>query len=235
MSIPPRLNPTNYSELFKSGKFKISDEQIWCEMQLAAFGNIAPLSVTINKEQFLNEIKSFDNDWIDYLPRTDRVNNRKGLALVTHPELAHNDVLSGPEIRKQLAREYSELELNHKTSLYHSLSSLHPILNLFPSLSRTFLVKSNMGGYFVPHRDHPQLNREVFRIICFISNCKQHEYNFILEQNILNIDESRCYYVDTRKTHSSFSYVDDSIHLIINVPMTMENVLIVLSNLQHRH
>jgi hypothetical protein len=92
-----------------------------------------------------------------------------------------------------------------------------------------------MGGYFVPHRDHPELNRDVFRILVFLKNCKRYEYDFIFEDRSLEIEEGRAYVVNTRKTHRTFSFVDNSTHLILNVPVTMENAMIVLSNLQHRH
>jgi len=43
------------------------------------------------------------------------------------------------------------------------------------------------------------------------------------------------YYVNTRMTHRTMSWVNDSWHLILNVPFNASNVSKVLENLQHRH
>ena len=45
----------------------------------------------------------------------------------------------------------------------------------------------------------------------------------------------RAYYINTRKTHRTMSWTNDSIHLIMNIPFTNENVAKVFANLQHRH
>jgi hypothetical protein len=56
-----------------------------------------------------------------------------------------------------------------------------------------------------------------------------------MDDRKMNIEVGRVYYVNTRMTHRTISWVDNSMHLIVNVPMTLENVDKVLKNLQHRH
>ena len=102
-------------------------------------------------------------------------------------------------------------------------------------LGRTFLVKSNIGGYFVPHRDHPSMPRDVFRLIVFLNNCAPLDYDWLMDDKKLQIEQGRVYYVNTRLTHRTVSWVNDSIHLILNVPFNSENVSKVVSNLQHTH
>ena len=234
-AIPPKLNSINWAERYRNREMIFDQEKINAEVQLLALGDFIPLSIKINLSQFRQEIDQFKDDWIPYLPRTDRVNNREALAVVTYPGWKHNEAPSMPEVSKKLGRQARELDCTEKTIVYDTCTSLHPVLNLFPSLGRTFLVKCNMGGYFVPHRDHPQLNRDVFRILVFLKNCKRYEYDFMFEDKSLEIEEGRAYVVNTRKTHRTFSFVDDSTHLVMNIPLNMENVLTVLSNLQHRH
>ena len=233
--IPPKLNSINWAERYRNGEFEITQEQLIAEMQLLSLGDVVPLSIKINEHQFSNEIAQFDNDWVPYLPRTDRVNNRHGLSLVTFPGWKHNEAPSMPEVTRKLGRQANELDCTEKTLAYQNLPSLWPILDLFPSLGRTFLIKCNMGGYFVPHRDHPQLNRNVFRILVFLKNCKRNEYDFLFDDKSIEIEEGRAYMVNTRRTHRAFSFVDNSIQMVMNIPLNMENVLTVLSNLQHRH
>jgi hypothetical protein len=93
-----------------------------------------------------------------------------------------------------------------------------------------------MGGYFVPHRDHPVMPRDSFRIVVFLNNCAPIEYDWIMETDKkLNIELGRAYYVNTRKTHRTVSWVDNSIHLIMNIPFTSEHVSKAIAHLKHRH
>jgi hypothetical protein len=233
--IAPGINQTNWAEKWRHGDFKVTEEQMLAEMQLMALGDIVPLSIKIDTGAYEREIAQFDADWAPYLPRTDRVNNRDALTVLTYPGFTHKQSPSLLEISKNVGRRVKETECGSPTAVFDACPSLHPVLKLFPSLGRSFLVRCHMGGYFVPHRDHPELNRDVFRILVFLKNCKRYEYDFIFEDRSLEIEEGRAYVVNTRKTHRTFSFVDNSTHLILNVPVTMENAMIVLSNLQHRH
>lgn len=235
MIMPPKLNSTDWNEKFRNGEFQMSHEEMMAEMQLAVLGDVIPLSVKINTGQFMNEIGKFDQDWCDYLPRTDRVNNRKGLTVTTFPGLSHKETPSLPELSQRIGRRVKEIDMCEPTDVYRDCPSLHPILQLFPELGRTFLLKCNMGGYFVPHRDHPQLDRDVFRVLIFLNNCKRNEFDFLFDNQCLEIEEGRAYVINTRRTHRAFSFVDNSIQMVMNIPLNLPNVLTILSNLQHRH
>ena len=102
-------------------------------------------------------------------------------------------------------------------------------------MARTFLVQANIGGYFVPHRDYPIMNRNYFRLIAFLNNCGPLDYDWILDDRKVQIEHGRLYYLNTRKMHRTISWVNNSIHLILNVPFTTENVAKVVARLQHRH
>jgi hypothetical protein len=127
------------------------------------------------------------------------------------------------------------LEFNHKTAVYNACFSLDPLFEIFPDLGRSFFVKCGIGGYFVPHRDHPAMPRDVFRLVMFANNCGPLDYDWLMDDRKLQIEHGRVYYVNTRKTHRTISWVEDSIHLILNIPMTTENVAKVIANLQHTH
>ena len=108
------------------------------------------------------------------------------------------------------------------------------MLDYFSPLGRTMLIKSNAGGWFPPHRDNPSLTRETFRIVAFLSDNTTHEsYEWEMEGRKMNIVPGRAYYVDTRKTHRTSSWMDNSIHLIVNVPKTWENVLKLISSTEN--
>jgi hypothetical protein len=215
---------------------EVTQETIANELALLNLGDFEPINIKINCGQFMNEIAEFKDQWVDYLPRTDRPNNRQSLVLSNLPGKTHRDNPSLPQASLEAGRRLGECEFNSKTEVYNRCHSLHNFLDEFQPLGRTFLVKSNIGGYFVPHRDHPSMPRETFRLVAFLNNCGPLEYDWLIDTDRkLPIEHGRVYYVNTRKTHRTISWVNDSIHLILNVPFTSENVSKVLARLQHPH
>lgn len=217
---------------------------IAAEAALSAIGNFEPLDYKLDTygiEAVINE--KYSNDWVDYLPRTDRPNNRKSMSLTTIPGWDHRSPPSIPEATNKLGRVPREEEFCVPTDLYNDCNrtghpsqlSLKAFLDEWQPLGRTFIVNAGTGGYFVPHRDHPQMPRPCFRLVAFLSHCAPLEYDWWMDDRKMNIELGRVYYVNTRMTHRTISWVDNSMHLIINVPFTLANVDKVLKNLQHRH
>lgn len=231
MKVPPGVSgkPAAYNVN------NVTLETVSNELVLSNLGPFEPLNIRINLGQYLNEIKQFDNDWVDYLPRTDRPNNRKALTLTNLPGKTHKDVPSLAEACVAAGRKVSELEFNEPTDVYRACNSLQPFLNQWQPLGRTFIVQSNTGGYFVPHRDHPSMPRECFRLIVFLNNVGPLQYDWLMDDRKVYIQPGQVYYVNTRMTHRTISWVDNSQHLILNVPFTSENVSKVISSLQHTH
>jgi hypothetical protein len=205
------------------------------ELALLNLGPFEPLNIHIDLQKYMQEIAQFNNDWVDYLPRTDRPNNRRALTLTNLPGKTHKDVPSLAEASYAAGRRLSELEFNQPTDVYGACTSLHPFLDQWKPLGRTFIVQSNTGGYFVPHRDHPSMPRECFRLIVFLNNCGPLQYDWLMDDRKMNIQMGQVYYVNTRMTHRTISWVDNSQHLILNIPFTTENVAKVIANLAHTH
>lgn len=221
----------------RSAKYNgdIDQTTIANELALLNLGPFEPLNIQIDLEKYMQEISQFDNDWVDYLPRTDRPNNRRALTLTNLPGKTHKDVPSLAEASYAAGRRLSELEFNQPTDVYRACSSLHPFLEQWQPLGRTFIVQSNTGGYFVPHRDHPSMPRECFRLIVFLNNCGPLQYDWLMDDRKMNIQPGQVYYVNTRMTHRTISWVDNSQHLILNIPFTTDNVAKVIAGLQHTH
>jgi hypothetical protein len=213
----------------------VTVETLANELALLNLGPFEPLNIRIDLSKYMQEIKQFDNDWVDYLPRTDRPNNRKALTLTNLPGKLHTDVPSLAQASYAARRRLSELEFNQRTEVYNTCTSLQPFLDSWQPLGRTFIVQSNTGGYFVPHRDHPSMPRECFRLIVFLHNCGPLQYDWLMDDRKMNIQMGQVYYVNTRMTHRTISWVDNSQHLILNIPFTTENVAKVIANLQHTH
>lgn len=214
---------------------KLSHIDIANELSLSLIGDFVPLNIKIDTQQLMGELEPFKNKWPPYLPRPDRPNNRTGLTLTTLPGKTWQDSPSLAEASYEARRRLSELEFNQPTEVYHSCESLGPLFTRFPQVGRTFFVNCGIGGYFVPHRDHPGLPRDVFRLAVFVNNCGPYEYDWLMDHEKLNIETGRVYYINTRRTHRTISWVPDSIHLIMNIPLTSENVARVIGSLQHTH
>jgi len=214
----------------------VSLEIVSNELSLLNLGDTEGLNIRVNTGQFSKEIKELNDQWIEYLPRLDRPNNRQGLVLYNLPGKTHQENPSLPEASKAAGVRLKETDFNTPTDIVAKLPSLHPILNMFDSLGRTFLVRSGVGGYFVPHRDHPVMPRETFRLAVFLKDCGTMQYDWIIGQGTkMQIDEGRVYYINTRRVHRTVSWANESIHLIMNIPMTSHNVATVLDNLEHSH
>jgi hypothetical protein len=205
------------------------------ELALLNLGPFEPLKFHINLGQYMQEISQFENDWVDYLPRTDRPNNRRALTLTNLPGKTHKDVPSLAQAIYAAKRRLSELDFNEKTEVYNACTSLRPFLDQWQPLGRTFIVQCNTGGYFVPHRDHPSMPRDVFRLVVFLNNVGPLQYDWLMDDRKMYIQPGQVYYVNTRMTHRTISWVDNSQHLILNIPFNTENVAKVIANLAHTH
>jgi hypothetical protein len=207
-----------------------TQEDIKCELQLGMLSFWEPLSFKVDVSKFMKEVKALDDRWVPYLRREGIMNNREGISLMGLPGATMEQGLSMPEAIKQLGRIPSECEFNSKTEAYDMLPSLHELLEYFQPLGRTMLVKANAGGFFPPHKDAQKLTRDTFRVIAFVSwNVTRDEFEWEMEYTKVPIKPGGVYYVDTTKTHRTHSWVDDSIHLVMNVPKTWENVLKLMS------
>jgi hypothetical protein len=213
----------------------VNNEILSNELALLNLGAFEPLKIHIDIGQYLKEISQFENDWVDYLPRTDRLNNRRALTLTNLPGKTHKDVPSLAEASYAAGRRLSELEFTQKTDVYNTCTSLHSFLEQWEPLGRTFIVQCNIGGYFVPHRDHPSMPRDVFRLIVFLHNVGPLQYDWLMDDRKMYIQPGQVYYVNTRMTHRTIRWVDNSQHLILNIPFNTKNVSKVIANLAHTH
>ena len=58
-------------------------------------------------------------------------------------------------------------------------------------------------------------------------------YEWWLNDVRQTITANKTYFVDTRKVHRTHSWEDNSLHLILNVPKTWENVMKLMSCLRN--
>jgi hypothetical protein len=213
----------------------VDQETLSNELALLNLGPFEPLNIWIDIGKYLSEIAEFDKDWVNYLPRTDRPNNRKAMTLMSLPGKTHKENTSLAEASYAARRQLSELEFNSPTDVYKSCISLSSVLDQWQPLGRSLIVRCDTGGYFVPHRDFPSMPRDCFRLVAFLNNCGPLQYDWLMDDRKMYIQPGQLYYVNTRMTHRTISWVDNSQHLILNVPMNTANVAKVIANLAHTH
>ena len=224
---------TDYYSYWKENPEQLepSAEDIKCELQLAALGDFEPLHMPFDDHLFRQQIRA--QEFVPYLRREGISNDREGLLLVGLEGDKPSDSLSRPEAIKRAGRMLYESDFKYPTEAYHDLTSLHPILDYWGGLARTMIIRANAGGWFPPHRDSPFLARDTFRIITFLGNgSNMHSYEWWLGESRRTIVANQTYYVDTRLTHRTHSWCDDSLHLILNVPKNWENVMKLMSRLK---
>lgn len=212
-----------------------TDEDIRCELQLQALGDFEQLDLKFNVGEFLSQIEQYENKFVPYLPREGISNDRQGLLLFGLEGDTSSDSLSRPEAMKRAGRMLYETDFKYPTDAYDHFTSLHPILDHWDSLGRSMIIRTNKGGWFPPHRDNPNLTRPTFRIVTFLGReTATDSYEWWLGDTRQNIIANNTYYVDTRKTHRTHSWQDNSLHLILNVPKTWDNVMRLMSVLKYQ-
>jgi hypothetical protein len=99
----------------------LTPDGIAAELALSQIGNFEPLEWKIDThgiESVINE--KYSSDWVDYLPRTDRPNNRKSMTLTTLPGWDHTIAPSIPEAVNKLGRIPREEEFCVPTCLLYT-------------------------------------------------------------------------------------------------------------------
>tara|TARA_B100001094_G_C18192300_1_gene808118 strand:- start:3038 stop:3793 length:756 start_codon:yes stop_codon:yes gene_type:complete len=236
LNLVPHANKHKFNDYYQmmladSSSVEPSMEDIKCELQLNSLNMFEKLSFHI-RQKIEDELDIVKDMWVPYLRREGIMNDREGISLFGIKGMSIESGLSMPEVKKFLGRTPSELEFTEPTEAYFKLKALHPIIEYFQPVARTYLVKLNKGGFFPPHKDTPLLNRETFRIVAFLSEqnlCDNFEWE--MDGRKQKITQYASYYVDTKQTHRTHSWDNDNIHLIMNIPKTWDNVMKLMSKL----
>ena len=202
-------------------------------LYLSNLGDVVPLNVSVNIEKTRKELEYFKDEWKQYNPR--KPNPREGLSITSLDGKLSGipDLDSLIEYNKLNNVRVKEIDINVRTAVAEKVQSITPLLDIFDTLGRSHFIRLNRGGFFPPHRDSKILNVNCFRVITLCHNCKRSDFNFIYEDRLLNLKPGVPYYINTRKVHSVFSYVDDSVQCVLNVPLTEENYKAISQHLSY--
>lgn len=202
-------------------------------LHLSNLGDIVPLSLSIDIRQTKEELQYFNNEWKQYNPR--KPNARQGLSITSYDGQLSGvpDLDSLVEYNLLNNTQIKEVDINVRTPVAEKVQSINSLLNMFDTLGRSHFIRLNQGGFFPMHRDSKLLDINCFRVITLCHNCSRNQFVFIYEDKVLNLKPGVPYFINTRKVHSVFSYVDDSVQCVLNVPLTEENYISITKNLSY--
>ena len=201
---------------------------------VANFGDVLELSIPLwNLDNAVNVLTKHSG-WVHYNPRKTHI-NRKGLS-VTSLDGGFSGVPDLDSLREynlENGTSYNESNFKSRTNVVNFIPELNYILDLFPDYGRCHFLKLDSGGFFPPHRDNgtSTTSPTTFRLIIPICNFGKNQLTWIHDNQILNLEHGRTYFINTTKVHSLFSYVDMSCCFVMNVEVTERSLDTVLKQL----
>jgi hypothetical protein len=203
-------------------------------LNLFSLGSVIPLDVHIDLSLFERELESVRSSWHPYNPRKTGY-NRFGLSLTSLDGGASGipDLDSLREFNRLNQTNYHELDFRTRTAAYQKLSALHSVFEVFGKfVGRSHLLRFDRGGFFPPHRDGYDSTDACFRVFIPLSGCDPTRYAFTLDGVTLNLQRGQAVLIDTRRTHSVFSFSDGVISLVMNVELNSDSYALALRKLE---
>jgi hypothetical protein len=188
---------------------------------MTRFGDYYPLNIKGSTSKIINKLE--DNfTWIQYNPRKNI--DRYGLSITSL-----DGGLSGRPDLDSLLEHYKktgiwidETEINVKTEVYNYFKPwLDPIESF---LGRTHVIKLNQGAYFPPHRDNRDADIRSFRLFMPLNYDSASNF-FLLENDKMEFDNGKMYFIDTCKMHTLFNTSNTPFYfVVVNVILSEESV-----------
>jgi len=186
-------------------------------LTLSSFGDQSQLSIGMDNIDDFIQWTELNFEYVKYNPRKDV--NRYGLSITSLDGGVSGipDLDSLREYNKENNVHYREQDFTCFTPV-----SKHPelkkLLDPFRDyIFRTHILKLKPGGFFPPHRDFTKYKVDSCRLIIPLKNISPPSVNFIIEDQILNWESGKMYFVNTAKLHSlANSSFNDSYWIVIN-------------------
>lgn len=208
---------------------------------LTTFGSQYPLNFRIQDSEKFIDWTEKQFEYVRYNPR--KPINRYGLSVTSLDGSVSGipDLDSVYEYNKENGTQWTERDFKVLTPVaeWESLSAF--LSHFTGSIFRTHILKLGFGGFFPPHRDHPDedfhhTNKvifDTFRLIVPLNHCNPPYMNFVFENKILNWEQGVAYFVDTAKVHYLFNPSDEpSYWLVVNVDVNEDTVATVCRNMK---
>ena len=196
---------------------------------LFSLGHIIPLRICVDLEKLKKDISAYKERFTPYNPRKKSL-NRYGLSITSYDGgfSGSPDLDSLYEYNQIHNTKYREADFREPTPFFTSSQILKTALQPFEGLiGRSHILKLDRGGFFPPHRD---MDFTSFRLFFSIVDNKQ--YAFILENQKISFTKGQIYCLNTRMSHSLFSFEDNSLFAVFNIDLNKSSVYSIYKNLE---
>lgn len=193
--------------------------------RLLSYGNVFPLTINCDIPKLLEEIEPFPFRQYNTLKPQ---NPREGLSITSlNGDMNGDDLESLKELGK-----YTEMSFRTLTSVYYASSQVRQLIDPFRNyLGRTHILKFQKGGYFPPHRDCYGSTQHSFRVIVPLVDCNPPELYFMMENQPVYFNHGYAYFMNTNMVHSVFSFIKNSMMIVMNVEFCEETFDIVTGSM----
>lgn len=155
-------------------------------------------------------------NWVRYNPRKNIERYGCSITSLDGDDSGIPDLDSVLEFNAENQTKYEEKDFSVPT--HHSAPFIH-FLKRF-QVGRCHYLKLPPGGFFPWHRD---VDPTTFRIIYTIEHCSPIDFVWLEDNRILELQDQRWYYINTRKKHAVFSF-QTAIFAVFNVFATEQNL-----------
>ena len=156
-------------------------------------------------------------NWIPYNPRKNIERFGCSITSLDGKDTGIPDLDSVYEYNLENRTSYEEKDFCVATK--HA-KPFNNFLNRF-QVGRCHFIKLPPGGFFPWHRD---IDSNTFRIIYTIEHCNPVDLVWLEDDKIIELQDQRWYYINTRKKHCVFSF-QTAIFAVFNVIMNSSNYL----------
>lgn len=203
---------------------------------LGSLGDLVKLNDRCDPRALRAELEPFAADWKFYNPDKPN-NNRHGLSVTSLDGglSGYPDLYSLADLRRRGEVDVGEMDITTPTPVWSACRSLTPILSKYqPWLGRTHFLRLDAGGFFPPHRDSFGLAPRTFRLIMPCFGVEHGDYVFMMDDERVHMEAGNLYFMNTRRAHSVFSFVDGSTMLVMNVALVEDAVQKVAESATYR-
>ena len=191
--------------------------------RVLSYGNIFPLKITCDTNKLLQEIRGFK--FAQYNTKKPDI-PRYGLSITSL-----DGELNGIDLESLNGSEYSERSFRKLTEVYHASQEVRKVIDPFKHwMGRAHLLNIRKGGYFPPHRDEMSAEQLSFRVIVPVKAFNPPHNYFIVNDQIVQMDEGRAYFVNTNLVHSDMSFSNDTTMMVLNIDACTESYVQLLTH-----
>lgn len=197
------------------------------------YGDLIELNLPMITEDAIKAFETFKDHWHPYNAR--KANNpRWGLSLTSLDGGLSGipDLDSIREYNRIHGTDHRELDFNKPTPVVSEIPVVREFLKHLNPIGRCHFIRLNQGGFFPPHRDGGTIWPPVAaRLFCTVKNGEEKKLVWLHEGKQLIFKPGRWYLINTTKEHSVYSFVDDCVFTVMNVPLSKQNLRFLLPNL----